>query len=144
MPVITQPIERVREVFEAASAEAGAAREALLRRECDGDEALRAVVERMIAADAEPHVFLDQPLAAGTQAFEGPVFEAGSLVGPYRIIRGIASGGMGAVYLAEVAAEASSAPVALKIMRGFSLEFSRRFRQERHILTRLQHPNIAR
>jgi predicted Ser/Thr protein kinase len=144
VPIISQPVERVRELFEAASAEEGAAREALLSRECDGDDELRALVERMIEADAQPHAILDKPLAADSRVFEGPVFEAGSMVGPYRIIRGIASGGMGAVYLARLAAETTDSVVALKIMRGFSLEFSRRFQRERHILTRLQHPNIAR
>ncbi len=139
--MIAQSIERVREVFEAASAEEGSAREALLSLECGGDDELRAMVERMIAADAEPHALLDKPLAPAPQACD---FDAGAMVGPYQIIRGIASGGMGAVYLARIPEETTGTPVALKIMRGFSLEFSRRFQQERHILTRLQHPNIAR
>jgi hypothetical protein len=142
--MIAQSIERVREVFEAASAVEGSTREAILRLECDGDDELRTMVERMIAADAEPHALLDKPLAPAPQICEGPAFDAGAMVGPYQIIRGIASGGMGAVYLARIPEETAGAPVALKIMRGFSLEFSRRFQQERHILTRLQHPNIAR
>jgi hypothetical protein len=116
VPIVTQSIERVREVFEAASAEEGVAREALLSRECDGDDELRALVERMIAADAEPHALLDKPLAADSRIFEGPVFDAGSMVGPYQIARGIASGGMGAVYLARIPQETAGTPVALKIM----------------------------
>jgi eukaryotic-like serine/threonine-protein kinase len=144
LPAISHSIGRVREVFEAASSEQDVAREALLRRECHGDDELRALVERMLEADAEPHARLDQPLCAISRSVEGPVFESGSMVGPYQIVRGIASGGMGAVYLARLPEGIDGPLVALKIMRGVSAEFSRRFQQERHILTYLQHPNIAR
>ena len=115
--MIAQSIERVREVFEAASAEDGAAREAILRLECDGDNELRAMVERMIAADAEPNALLDKPLAAVPPTFDGSVIEAGAMVGPYQIVRGIASGGMGAVYLARISEETAGTSVALKITR---------------------------
>jgi predicted Ser/Thr protein kinase len=140
----TQDLQRVREVFEAASVEEGAAREEYLYRECAGDDELRAVVERMIAADSEPNVLLDRPLAPASMFSEDGVLQAGYRIGPYRIIRGIASGGMGVVYLAAVAGESEARVVALKILQGFSLDFSRRFQHEGEILTRLQHPNIAR
>ena len=131
-------------MFEAASLEQGVSREALLRRECQGDDELRAIVERMIAADAEPHALMDRPLCPAPQVADSAAVEAGTMVGPYQIVRGIASGGMGAVYLARIPEETAGTLFALKIVRGFSAEFARRFRRERHILTYLQHPNIAR
>jgi serine/threonine protein kinase len=137
----TQQLHRIRDLFETATSQPDEARDAFLTRECDGDDELRASLERMLAADTEAHPFLDQPLAPRVP--DGLEFEEGQTLGPYRIVRGIAAGGMGAVYLARVAADPAAPPVALKIVRGFSPDFARRFRQERSILTRLQHPNIA-
>ncbi len=137
----TQQLHRIRDLFEAATSQQGPARDAFLTHECGGDDELRAVLERMIAADTEAHRFLDQPLAP--RVLESISFEEGHMIGPYRIVRGIAAGGMGTVYLARVDADPAAQPVALKIVRSLSTDFARRFRQERSILTRLQHPNIA-
>jgi eukaryotic-like serine/threonine-protein kinase len=139
----TQDLQRVREIFEAAS-EKGADREDFLFRECAGDQEMRSLVERMIAADAEPQPLLDQPLTSRVAAAEETVLQPGYAIGPYRIVRGIASGGMGAVYLAALNGEEGTGFVALKILRGLSSDFSHRFQHERDILTRLQHANIAR
>jgi serine/threonine-protein kinase len=67
-------------------------------------------------------------------------------IGPYRVLRRLGQGGMGAVYLARRADSQDAAPVAIKLAR-FELtdeEALRRFRAERQILARLQHPGIAR
>ncbi|MFO0874917.1 MAG: serine/threonine-protein kinase [Phycisphaerales bacterium] len=66
-------------------------------------------------------------------------------IGPYRIIRQIGQGGMGAVYLATRAEQDPPRPLALKIMRaGFTAEeLVMRFRRERSVLAALDHPNIA-
>jgi eukaryotic-like serine/threonine-protein kinase len=70
----------------------------------------------------------------------------GRLVGPYRIVRELARGGMGAVYLAERADGQFQQRVALKLIkRGMdSDEIHRRFLAERQILARLNHAHIAR
>jgi non-specific serine/threonine protein kinase/serine/threonine-protein kinase len=67
-------------------------------------------------------------------------------VGPYRLIREIGRGGMGAVYLAERADDEFRKRVAIKIIkRGMDTDFIvRRFRNERQILASLDHANIAR
>ena len=72
--------------------------------------------------------------------------ESGRRVGPYRLLRRIGSGGMGAVYLARRADDRSRRQVAVKLIRrGFeSVESLHRFRIERQILARLDHPSIAR
>ena len=67
-------------------------------------------------------------------------------IGPYRIIRRIGQGGMGAVYLAARADDQYQKQVAIKLVRtGMASEFVvRRFLGERQILASLDHPNIAR
>ena len=75
-----------------------------------------------------------------------PPLPAHHRVGRYAVLRKIARGGMGAVYLAERADGQFESTVALKILRRDmeSEELRRRFLAERQILARLNHPNIAR
>jgi len=70
----------------------------------------------------------------------------GKVIGKYKIIKQIAEGGMGSVFLAERADGQFEQKVALKIIKpGMSSdEIIKRFQFERQILARLQHPNIAR
>ena len=94
--------------------------------------------------------FLESPAIA----FVSPIIAAsgdgtgmdGRVVGPYRIVRELARGGMGAVYLAERCDGQFEHRVALKLIkRGMdSDEILRRFLAERQILARLNHPHIAR
>ena len=83
------------------------------------------------------------PVREGVGADESLV---GRLVGPYRLVREIGRGGMGAVYLAERADGQYEQRVALKVIkRGMDTEqVLARFRAERQILASLDHPNIAR
>jgi non-specific serine/threonine protein kinase/serine/threonine-protein kinase len=69
---------------------------------------------------------------------------SGRSIGAYRLIRLLGSGGMGAVYLAERADGAFSKKVAIKLLSAPFLHALDRLRQEREILGRLDHPNIAR
>ena len=94
--------------------------------------------------------FLESPAVM----FAAPLLEAvdrrasqlGTKIGPYRVIRELARGGMGAVYLAERADGQFEQHVALKLIkRGMdSDEIHRRFLAERQILARLGHRHIAR
>ncbi|MGE0357592.1 MAG: serine/threonine-protein kinase [Burkholderiales bacterium] len=71
---------------------------------------------------------------------------AGERVGPFRLLRQVGRGGMGEVWLAEQADGRVERQVALKLpalhLQGSVAET--RFRQERNILAKLVHPNIAR
>ncbi len=70
----------------------------------------------------------------------------GRRVGPYRLVKKLAAGGMGAVYVAERADQQYEKQVAIKVVRpGMDTEnILQRFLQERQVLAALDHPNIAR
>jgi eukaryotic-like serine/threonine-protein kinase len=72
--------------------------------------------------------------------------KAGDAIGPYRLIRELGVGGMGAVWLAERADGALKRAVALKLPHPgpFQQQLAERFRRERDILAGLTHPHIAR
>src|SRR6188768_772131 len=75
-----------------------------------------------------------------------PPSEPPERIGPYRLIREIGRGGMGAVYLAEEETPDFRRTVALKLVDrpGFDAAATRRFRDEIRILSALEHPGIAR
>ncbi|HEY5808459.1 MAG TPA: serine/threonine-protein kinase [Povalibacter sp.] len=67
-------------------------------------------------------------------------------VGPYRLVREIARGGMGSVWLAERTDGLVKRPVAVKLPRNWSryCDLAERMGREREILSALNPPNIAR
>jgi hypothetical protein len=82
--------------------------------------------------------------AAGRAAGAGGLVE-GAEVGPYRLLRAIGEGGMGAVWLAERADGTLKRKVALKLPRlAWAQDLAVRMARERDILAGLEHPNIAR
>ncbi len=73
------------------------------------------------------------------------IAHAGDRVGPYRLIREIGRGGMGAVWLAERADGNFKRQVALKLPRlAWGSGLAERMAREREIGAMLEHPNIAR
>ena len=69
--------------------------------------------------------------------------QPGQMLGPYRIINQIGQGGMAAVYKAYQ--PSMDRNVAIKVLPGQlaeSKEFAARFRQEAHIIAKLEHPHI--
>lgn len=71
---------------------------------------------------------------------------APAVVGPFRLLQLLGSGGMGEVFLAERIDGGFEQRVALKLVRAgaLSAQLTRRFLAERQILARLEHPHIAR
>jgi len=125
-------------------------RAAFLDEACAATSPLRANVEALLAAsDASSDAFLHEidldQAAALIESVDEPAL-TGQQIGPYRILRELGRGGMGAVYLAERADGQFDQQVALKLIkRGMDSEaILRRFLHERQILARLQHVNIAR
>jgi len=79
-----------------------------------------------------------------SQASEEADSQAGASIGPYRVVRLLGRGGMGAVYLAEQE-QPIRRQVALKVVRA-ELEtrsLLARFEAERQSLARMSHPGIA-
>ena len=122
-----------------------------LERACAGDPSLAASVAALLA-DADAASLLESP----AMDFAAPMLDdlpdaddvpAGTLFGPWRVIREIGQGGMGTVHLAERADRQYEKDVALKVLHGWSARSQRqvrRFREERQILAALDHPDIAR
>lgn len=68
----------------------------------------------------------------------------GRQIGHYRIAKELGEGGMGTVYLAERSDGEFEQQVAIKFLRGYySPSMRDRFKREKQILARLNHPNIA-
>jgi eukaryotic-like serine/threonine-protein kinase len=119
-----------------------------LERTCAHDSGLRGEVERLLAAgDRAGTEFLKNPVIAGglgeTRSADAWI---GRRVGPYKIVEQIGVGGMGEVYRAFRADDQYRKQVALKVVRASqdSAFVVSRFKNERQILARLDHPNIAR
>jgi serine/threonine protein kinase len=123
------------------------ARPAFLAAACGDDAELQREAESLIASFEQAASFIEAPVFAGASDFaradDTPL--EGRQIGPYKLVRELGHGGMGAVYLAERTDEYRE-QVALKIVkRGMDTDFIvRRFRHERQILASLHHPNIAR
>jgi serine/threonine-protein kinase len=129
---------------------------------CADDPLLETRVLRLLEAHEAERGVLDLPLSLligsllpGVHEDDPPEHDEGvaasetapgATIGPYRVVRPIGRGGMGSVYLAERADGAYEQRVALKVVNAGILteELVRRFRRERQILARLDHPGIAR
>ena len=135
--------ERVKAVFSAVTDECPEERAALLERLCDGDEALREHVLRLIRADSDEGGILDAPALAAIELHDPAEQAQPTQVGPYAIVAPIGRGGMGVVYESRQASPART--IALKVIyEGASSPASiRRFRREAEALGRLKHPGVA-
>ncbi|MFN0179902.1 MAG: tetratricopeptide repeat protein [Gemmatimonadales bacterium] len=121
-------------------------RPAFLDRACGGDAALRAEVEAVLAAHQSVGGTRDTDRLLSPEATgPGAGLPAGTRIGAYQIEAMVGRGGMGEVYRARRADRQYEQLVALKVMRPGrdTDDLMARFRTERQILARLQHPNIA-
>jgi serine/threonine protein kinase/tetratricopeptide (TPR) repeat protein len=119
---------------------------------CAGDAALRARVERLLAAHPKVGSFLESPATdltvGGSDVFTGaaPAVREipGMLIGPYKLLEQIGTGGMAVVFLAEQTRPIQR-KVALKVIKpGMdSRQVIARFEAERQALALMDHPNIA-
>ncbi len=133
---------RALQVLSDALGRPAARREAWVRRACGDDPALMSAVLRLMRSDAvgaaviptEPREPLPMP--------DRPPPER---IGPYRLTELLGEGGMSRVYLAERDDGLFDHAVAVKLMRPRAFgQLSRDlFDEERRILARLKHPNIA-
>lgn len=135
--------ERVGAIFEAALREPLERRAVWLSDACGGDRELETEVRSLLASHDAAGGFLE-PADAAASFPEGP--SPGQSIGPWKVIRPLAQGGMGAVYLVERTDGQFHQRGALKLIRQglASEEMVQRFRRERQILASLDHPNMAR
>ena len=108
---------------------------------CEGDDALRAAVEALLAFDGADDSLLDG--GVGHLLADAPPPED---VGGYRVVGELGRGGMGVVYEAERTDGVYERTVALKLVQAgrASDEAVQRFARERRVLARLDHVGIAR
>ena len=146
MEPATARLKQVNSILLAVLGHSPGDRPAFLEQACDGDEALRREVESLLL-EGESQVdsgggFEPPAFALG---LDPPGPSGGDSVGPYRIVRKLGQGGMGAVFLAERADGEFDRQVAIKILKPgmATAELARRFRVERQILANLDHPGIA-
>ncbi len=134
--------DELAELYERARALEGVDRMALLDRACAGRPALRAELDAMLATPPTGGAF---ELEALTGLRPPEATPPGTRLGPWRLLRLIAHGGMGEVHLAERVGGGFAQQVAVKLLRtpwptGELLE---RFRRERDLLARLTHPSVV-
>lgn len=139
--------QRIEALFHQAQELPQAQQLAFLQEQCGNDSALVDKVYSLLAHDGHADTLIT-PVLQAAQAFLNPDQDlSGQLLGPYRLLKPLAEGGMGAVYLAERADHQYQQQVAIKLIRTSqqtSQAMQQRFKTERQILAQLQHPNIAR
>ena len=150
--------QEVERFYHAAMEKPEPERAAFLENVCAGDDDLRREVESLVAYSQKSNKFIDEPalevaakaLAVGEMAKGEPHPDSerwiGQRISQYRIVRKLASGGMGEVFCAVRADDEYEKQVALKLVSAGrqSSFFLNRFRNERQILATLDHPNITR
>jgi serine/threonine-protein kinase len=154
--------ERLEEVLDLVLELRPEDRPAFIEQTCGTDDLLRRQAEAMTAAAERAGDFLERPVDACAAGLLGQMAreaeedseldaaESASMapgrLGPYRLLRELGRGGMGAVYLAERDDEQYDRRVAIKVLPAglLSRGLRTRFLLERRILASLEHPNIAR
>jgi serine/threonine protein kinase len=134
-------------------------REIFLRARCAGDEALRAEIESLIAAQPGSPLILNEDLmglptstirtswsslanAAQSHLGEDRFIPGATFAGRYRIVSLLGKGGMGEVYRAYDLLLKQT--IALKLLPGGSRDALERFRNEVRIARHVTHPNVCR
>lgn len=140
--------QQVKEIFQSALERDPRERGAFLAEACAGHDALRKEVESLLRShDEASSGFMESPAVEGMAETllngHTPASRIGQRLGHYQIISLIGEGGMGEVYLAQD--EKLGRRVALKLLPAdFTTDADRlrRFEQEAHAASALNHPGI--
>jgi predicted Ser/Thr protein kinase len=141
---------RVTALFEAALDRPAPERRSFLEAACGGDTTLLAEVTSLLDSHlrASHAAFIERPAVVDDPGFAAEAMDADSLagrtIGPYRIEREIARGGMGVVYLAQDTR--LGRVVALKALPArltADAERRERLRREARAAAALAHPSVA-
>ncbi len=150
MPDDKNSLKKIQELFQASLELEPEERKRFLEEVCGEDPELKAQLEKLLGAHESQESFLDSnPVDRllekisdlSTVSVEQSL--VGVRIGNYKVVRLIASGGMGTVY--EAIQEHPRRKIALKVLRStlISPEALNRFEQEWQILALLRHPGIA-
>lgn len=146
----SQRWEKIQEIFETALKIEPSERESFLKNTCAEDNELFEEISSLLKADDDSKSILAGAAldVVNTNFFDDLSRELsaeGKQIGQYRLLKRIAAGGMGAVYLAERIDGQFDHKVAVKLIKpGMDSEqIIKRFQNERQILANLDHPNIA-
>lgn len=134
--------KKVKTLFEQALKLDRSDREIFLKNACTDDNEVFQEVLSLLKADDDPMDILEGN-AGEILNIPGSVAHENEVVGHYRIIESIGSGGMGEVYLADDTK--LNRRVALKFLPAYlSMDqtYQRRFLQEARAAAKLTHPNI--
>ncbi len=140
--VSTERVDSLTELLEQALRLTPQERVDWLRQLAARDPALEPLLREALA-DRKPQgetVRTNHPGPPTSSLVETP----GSHIGPYRLLRLLGAGGMGAVWLAERDDGQLTRRIALKLPHLWISAFSDELRAERDILAALEHPHIAR
>lgn len=136
--------DRVGDIFLRAIELPSEARPAFVADACGDDLTLRAEVEALLAGHGSNPSDAPEQLLPSSRP-PAPALGPGVRLGAYVLEELVGRGGMGEVYRARRVDEQFEQRVAVKIVRAerSTPELVRRFLQERQIMARLDHPNIA-
>jgi len=136
--------QKMEALYDAASAMDPAARARFLEEQCGGDDSLRRELVAMLAGESSGLTHVMEGAAAAVVEVDDRWI--GRRMGPYRVVRQLGVGGMGAVFLAVRDDDQYRKEVAIKTLKFDAADpaMLSRFRHERQILAHLEHPNIAR
>ncbi|HEX4067804.1 MAG TPA: protein kinase [Acidobacteriaceae bacterium] len=136
--------EAAEQLFGEALELEGDERQAFLDRACEGQPALRLVIQKLLEENDRLQGFLSKPPLRPSAPPADRDFPKGARLGRYSIVEPLGSGGMGEVFRA--ADGSLRRDVALKVLRPELAEDAERvarFQREARALAALNHPNIC-
>ncbi|MBL8229336.1 MAG: protein kinase [Bryobacterales bacterium] len=133
-------VRRVKEIFSEAVEASPSQRPELLDRLCIGEHSIRAEVEELLSLGGK----IGDAFVSAASPYSARYGPGQTVGGRYRILRFLASGGMGEVYAAEDGE--SGSPVAIKFIRMDGLDTPARARLVREVrmASQIHHPNVCR
>lgn len=139
---------RIERLFHQAESLPPPERDAFLQQACEGDTSLLAEVQALLTAGGAT-IGIHDRIETETSDLLNEAAESawtGRRLGPWRITGLLGQGGMGTVYSAVNTQDGFELHAAIKLLRlGMTNSAeTARFRDERRILARLEHPHIAR
>lgn len=142
-------MELLEDIYEKCLTLPESERETYLDNACKGNNELRDIVIQMLLnRENSVRYFqgMQQTIMGGVLSNQQPIMDEGDIVGKYRIVRLLGSGGMSNVYLAERSDGEFEQKIAIKCFFDKEVFDTNQLvhKVEQQILSKLEHPNIAR